>query len=240
MFKSGVVPVFIAFVATVISCSSVEEVGDPAQEHRDLVVADSIVESSVEEGIMIGHIADVCFGPSGEVLVLDQTAACVYAFSREGDFTGMFGGPGSGPGEMGNPMSIETAGNMIIVRDAVKHGYLLFDRSYALLEEVSHWPTASPTDMVFCEDNSFIARTISIEAGDQGMQLRRTVGRYRIGDAETTVTYFSDLTSLNPSRPSDILRMGTESVVFTADSLGNVYLSEISGEDYLVTVFSPQ
>ncbi len=136
MIKTGVVPVFIAFVATVISCRSVEEAGDPAQEHRDLVVADSIVESSLEEGIMIGHITDVCFGPSGEVLVLDQTAACVYAFSRNGDFTGIFGGPGSGPG--------------------------------------------------------------------------------------------------------DIFRMGTESVVFTADSLGNVYLSEISGEDYLVTVFSPR
>lgn len=217
--------------------------GDPAGPEAEsisrllLIPCDSITESCGQEGFLFGHPSDACFGPSGEVLILDQAAARVYAFQRDGRLISSFGGPGEAPGEMGNPMSIEVVEGLILVRDAVKHGYLLFDSDYDLVREVAHWPSGSPTDMVFCGDSSFISLSTSFERSGDDMMLRRTVDRYRLGEAEPEATYWSTLDPLDPSDVSDLIRMATESLAFTADTSGTVYVSEISGEEYLVRVF---
>lgn len=205
----------------------------------ELALVDSIVDNSLDNGFIIGYPADVCYGPEGWILILDQSAACVYVFRDDGIFLEQFGRAGEGPGEMGNPMSIEFIEGLILIRDAVKHGYLLFDHNYELVEEVSNWPTASPTNMQYCGDSAFVASTTNILSSDEGIAIGRTVSRYDLGAAEPSCTYFSDVTPIDTSDPSSMLRMGTESIVFTSDPNGKVYVAEIVGEEYLVTVFNP-
>jgi len=220
-------------------CGAVEEVENPSALKYELCLVDSIVDNSIDQEFMIGYPVDICFGPSGEILVLDQIAAAVYAFDSDGVFLEQFGGIGEGPGEMGNPMSIEVVEGYIMIRDAVKHGYLLFDSSYELVEEVSHWPSASPTDMQYCGDNSFVARSTSLENADDGLFIGRNISRYTLGAKEPSRMYFSELSPVDASDPSSILRMGTESLVFTSDLSGRIYVTEITGEEYLVTVYGP-
>jgi len=220
-------------------CGAEEEVPVATVLKYELCLVDSIVDNSMDQGFMIGYPVDVCFGPSGEILVLDQTAAAVYAFDANGAFLEQFGRIGEGPGEMGNPMSIEIAEGFIMIRDAVKHGYLLFDRSYELIDEVSHWPSASPTDMQYCGDSSFVARSTSFENGVDGLSIARSISRYTLGAPEPSCTYYSDASPVDTSDPSSILRMGTESLVFTSDPSGRIYVAEITGEEYLVTVYAP-
>ncbi len=238
MYKFAAFSVFMISIPIFVCSCGEEESVVTAEQSYQLCVVDTIADNS-DEMLLIGYPADVCFGPSDEVLVLDQTAVCVYTFSADGNVTGQFGRSGNGPGEMGNPMSIETIDHLILIRDATKHGYLLFDSTYSLVEEVSHWPSGSPTDMQNCGDSSFVALCTSIESGDQEMLLRRTVSRFPLGAAEPTCTYYSDVSAIDLSNPSDFVRMGTESIAFTADYTGRVYLSEITGEEYLVTVYSP-
>jgi len=208
-------------------CGAVEEVENPSALKYELCLVDSIVDNSIDQEFMIGYPVDICFGPSGEILVLDQIAAAVYAFDSDGVFLEQFGGIGEGPGEMGNPMSIEVVEGYIMIRDAVKHGYLLFDSSYELVEEVSHWPSASPTDMQYCGDNSFVARSTSLENADDGLFIGRNISRYTLGAKEPSRMYFSELSPVDASDPSSILRMGTESLVFTSDLSGRIYVTEI-------------
>lgn len=204
----------------------------------ELALVDSIVDNSFDNGFIIGYPADVCFGPEGWIYILDQSAACVYVFRDDGMFLDQFGRPGEGPGEMGNPMSIEYIEGFILVRDAVKHGYLLFADNFELATEVSHWPTGSPTNMQYCGDSAFVASTTNIMSTDEGIAIGRTVNRYDLGAAEPSFTYFSDVTPVDTSDPSSMLRLGTESIVFTSDPSGRVYVAEIIGEEYLVTVYN--
>lgn len=204
-----------------------------------LVPRDSISEGHMADDMLFGHPVDACFGPSGEVLILDQAAASVFAFEGDGSPLGSFGGRGEAPGEMGNPMSIETVEGFIVVRDAVKHGYLVFDAEYSLLSEVSHWPTGSPTDMSYCGDSSFAGLTTSLERSDAGMILQRQISLYRLGEAEPTAICWTSRDPLDPSDPSDFLRMTTESVVFAADGSGRTFIAEVSGEEYEISVHGP-
>ncbi len=239
MYRIAVIMILVFSVLFSYGCGAEEEAETASALKYELCLVDSIVDNSIDQEFMVGYPADVCFGPSGEILVLDQSAAAVYAFNTGGAFLEQFGGVGEGPGEMGNPMSIEVIEGYIMIRDAVKHGYLLFDSSYELVEEVSHWPSGSPTDMQYCGDSSFAARSTSLGNADDGLFIGRDVSRYTLGAAEPSLTYYSDVSPVDASDPSSILRMGTESLVFTSDPSGRIYVAEITGEEYLVTVYGP-
>ena len=231
--------VILSFLLVFIcSCGAEETEESEVIVSYELCLVDSIIDNNLENGFIIGYPADVCYGPAGEILILDQSATSVYIFRDDGMFIDQFGRTGDGPGEMGNPMSIELVEGMILIRDAVKHGYLLFDSSYELVDEVSNWPTGSPTDMQYCGDSAFVARSTSIQSSDEGIAIGRTVSRYDLGAAEPSSIYFSDITPVDTSDPSSMLRMGTESLVFTSDPSGRVFVAEIIGEEYLVTVYS--
>ena len=186
-------------------CGSEELVENEVTATYELFLVDSIVDNSLDKGFSIGYPADVCYGREGWIMILDQSAACVYVFRADGIFLEQFGRPGESPGEMGNPMSIEFIEDLILIRDATKHGYLVFNDNYRFVEEVSHWPTASPTNMQYCGDSAFVASTTSIMSSDEGIAIGRTVSRYDLGAAEPSYIYFSDVTPVDTSDPSSML-----------------------------------
>ncbi|MDH5642890.1 MAG: 6-bladed beta-propeller [Gemmatimonadota bacterium] len=76
-----------------------------------------------------GQISGIVVGPNGNVFVLDAMASQVKVFGPEGLLLNRFGGPGSGPGELGQgaAMMMLAEGATIVIPDIANQRVNLYD-----------------------------------------------------------------------------------------------------------------
>jgi len=187
--------------------------------------------TSMPDTLFIAYPADACFGPSGEILVLDQAACVVHAFTPEGAYIETFGGCGDGPEEMGNPMSIESIDDQILVRDQPSQGYLVFDRTHAFLHEVNHWPRSSPTQIRHAGHGTFTAVRTGVVTLRDGFGCFREAGLYTVDGPEPVAVLFSDTIRVDPSNVATLER-AMNAVHTASDASGRCYLTETSTDEY--------
>lgn len=187
--------------------------------------------TSMPETLFIAYPADACFGPSGEILVLDQAACVVHVFTPEGEYIDTFGGCGDGPQEMGNPMSIETVGDLILVRDQPSQGYLVFDSAHEFLHEVNHWPRSSPTRIRHAGQGMFTAVRTGVVTLRDGFGCFREAGLYAVHGPEPVAVLLSDTIRVDPSDVASLER-AMNAVHTASDASGRQYLAITSTDRY--------
>lgn len=85
-----------------------------------------------------GRIAAMDFDSEGFLYVLDDQASTVTQISPEGEFVKTIGGPGQGPGELAQPLSmVVLADDRIAISDIGHRGFVLFDRDGNWIDNVA-------------------------------------------------------------------------------------------------------
>jgi len=108
----------------------------PGAAAAQLEVGDSAIASvGTQVGSELGQVWDAAVGPGGDIFVLDFQAKIVLRYAPSGAVRDSIGGPGQGPGEFVQPISIEFAGDTLLVVDAVNRRVSAFGRSGELLAE---------------------------------------------------------------------------------------------------------
>jgi len=198
----------------------------------------SVVATTVlPENMFIGYPADACFGPSGEILVLDQAAAAVHVFTPEGSYMETFGSCGDGPGEMGNPMSIETVGNRILIRDQVRNGYLIFNGDHVFEGEAAYWSRSAPQDFRNAGGGRFIAVRCGIVPAENGPGLFREALIYKTGEEEPEAVLQADTVPLDPSEIASLAR-AKEGLLVASDTCGSCFVALTTVDSYRIHVWN--
>lgn len=231
---------FLVAIMLMSACGGAPPPTEPYPDRTVLRVADSIGGGSAGDSITFGYLVDACLGPSGEVLALDQAEACVRVYSTRGEPLGRIGRRGEGPGEMGSPMYLEVLEDRILVQDGTKDGYLVFDGSYTLEDEVRLWPSNAPMDMKYCgRESSFVAYRLDVRPDGDRLMMPRSFGLYRLGEKEPELAYWADEVEMDPTNFTSLLTSIFWAFSFAADDSGRVYIAPISTTDYMVTAWSP-
>ena len=225
---------FTAVLCSLVSCSNRPEGNSTVPDSSILSISCSTI---TPDSVLIGYAADACFGPSGEILVLDQAAARVLVFDHDGYFVEYMGRSGDGPGEMGNPMSVETVADRIIVRDQTKHGYIVFNSDHLFVEQISLWPTGSPTDMQSSGHSIFTAFRYEIVQYGDGLGAFREIAAYTFPECQKESVFYNDTVPLDPTEVTSLIS-ASENLLFAAASSGMVFTGISSGSVYSVTALS--
>ncbi len=113
----------------------------------ELSIQDSIGIEMGDSVYVFGSIVDVCHGPAGEILVLDQISCAIRVYDNNGDFLTQIGRRGEGPGEFSLPLAIAClADGRIFVHDPMQNSFVSFDSSYTYLENITDWTNGPPMD----------------------------------------------------------------------------------------------
>jgi hypothetical protein len=208
---------------------------EPWPDRIDLVVIDSAGTETGDSSF--GAIGDVCFDSQGRILVLDQARGYVNVYSREGEAITLVGGQGSGPGELNLPLSIARLGDgRIFVLDPMSNSYELFDGSdYSYLEEVALWDNNPPMDPCGLDGDFYIGLKFEMDQSDGTLTGLSTLGRFRMGEADPQVIYFSSEFPVDPGDLGSLVKNMLRSVVFTGDPQGRIFYSEMSTQNYEIT-----
>jgi len=222
----------VAVLAVLITAGCSAPAGNAGGANGQITL--SIMATCVmPDSLFIGYPADACFAPTGDILVLDQAAVELHVFTPDGTYRASFGGPGDGPGEMGNPMSVETVGGLILVRDQVKLGYIVFDEDYRFMHEVNGWPRSSPSRFRFAGGDSFTAVRTGIVSLIDGYAVFREAGLYRLDETGPCIVLYADTVPVDPGNTSQ-LTSAIEGLFAAADTSGRMFTAVSSADSYEV------
>ena len=228
-----------AVLAAALGCGGASKPPEPFPQRIRLSFADSVCGPAEAEGRDFGYVVDACLGPSGELLVLDQARCRIEVFSPRGGWTGSLGRRGQGPGEMVLPMYLENMGDLIMVQDGARDGYMLWNDSHELEDEVLLWPRNAPMSMRRCgSDSLFAAYKLDLVPGDGRIFMARSFRLYRLGAAEAERVLFTDTVDVDPADFTSILSQILWSYSMAADADGRVYIAPMSSMEYRVTALS--
>ena len=210
---------------------------EPFPDRIGLVCVDSIGIEVGDSNYVFGAIGDVCFGPNGEILVLDPVSSCVRAYTTECEFIRRIGRLGNGPGELINPLTVASLENGIVfVMDPMKNAYVLFDGfdDYSFIEELSLWGNNPPTEATGLDGNAFVGIRFEVEPAEGSLVGSMTLGRFIMGVELPEVSYRVDEFPFDLSDVPGLLKRMLFSAVVTGDSEGRVFYAVMSTEIYEV------
>jgi hypothetical protein len=174
----------------------------------------------------------------GRIFVLDEIDASVKVYDLQGNFIQQVTRRGSGPGELQRPRAIAVLNNgNLIISEASKNGYVVFNESLEFVEEISTWQNNSPYHLSSLTNRKFVA--CRYDENSTTDALRHTVAIYRWGEEnwETLLWKDSIVISDNEWRldPSVPRRFALFHRLRTyGDGTGNVYFGLIDSLDYRV------
>lgn len=235
--------VFLIAAQTVVLCLSgcgqdaAQTVEDPFPDRIELTVADSIGIEMGDSVYVFGSIIDVCHGPAGEILVLDQIICAVRVYDSEGNYVTQIGRSGDGPGELRLPLSIACLEDgRIFVNDPMKNSLISYDSSYAYIENITDWSNGPPMDPAGLDGSSYSGMRIGFEVNDTNFEIIRLLGSFS-DSTEPDIVYLEDRTAASPGDFSGMLSAMLFAFAHTGDDTGRFFYSPISSEVYEVFAF---
>jgi len=211
---------------------------DPQEnENRvSIAIVDSIGVELGDSNYTFGSISAVEFGPDGNIYVLDRGKYSVAVYTPAGEFISRMGNQGSGPGELLMPMAMAVLGDgRIAVCDPMQGGINNFTSDGQWEGVSAEFNNNPPMNMFGADSNAFVALKVTISFEDGPVTLF-TIGRYE-EDPEPVAYYYEDTFTFDPQNLTELLNRTLFSAEYTADRNGNVYLTPMSTEEYVVQVF---
>jgi hypothetical protein len=211
---------------------------EDTEERVPISIVDSIGVEIGDSNYTFANIMAMEYGPDGNIYILDRGAYSVAIYTPDGDFVSRISDQGSGPGELLMPMAMAVLGDgRIAVCDPMQGGINCFLPDGQWEGVTAEFNNNPPMRMDGADSNAFVALKITIEFEDTPLT-RFTIGRYE-DDSEPTAYYFEDEFPFDPENLTELLNRTLFSAEYAADRNGNVYLTPMSTEDYIVQVFDP-
>ncbi|NOQ23168.1 MAG: 6-bladed beta-propeller [Candidatus Aegiribacteria sp.] len=233
---------FIISTAVVLSAcggngSEISQVSPQETEERvSIAIVDSIGIELGDSNYVFANIMAVEYGPDGNIYVLDRGTYSLPVYSSDGEFIRRIANQGSGPGELMMPLAMALLGNgRIAICDPMQRGINTFTPEGQWEGVSMEFNNNPPMRMTGADSNAFVALKITI-AFEEEPTTSFIVGRYE-DIPEPTAIYYEDEFPFNPEDLTEILNRTMFSTEYAADRNGNVYLTPMSTEDYIVRVF---
>ncbi len=239
--KIMILAAFIVTSAVLCACGSngsdIGQVSPQETEERvSIAIVDSIGVELGDSNYTFANIMAIEYGPDGNIYVLDRGAFSVFVYSPTGEFIRRIGKQGSGPGELLMPLAMAVLGDgRVAICDPMQGGINNFSAEGQWEGVSAEFNNNPPMRMSGADSNAFVALKITIDFEDEPVTIF-TIGRYE-EDAEPTAFYFEDEFPFDPENLTELLYRTLFSAEYTADCNGNVYLTRMSTEDYIVQVF---
>ena len=231
---------FLSTLLLVISgCGGGET--SPEVSGDDTVQLEIIGTIGVEMGdsnYVLGAVQSIDHDDQGNILVLDRSACCVMVYSPEGEFLRKISREGSGPGELLNPMDMTVLEDgRIIVESPWSGGLHGFTPEGEWLGIITPFYNNPPMSLMAADDSAYVATRLEVLPDDNGdLTVTTFIGRYELGE-EPTVKYWEYEFPFDPNDLTELLRNTMMGHTFTVDREGNVFIAELTSEEYLVQGF---
>lgn len=203
-----------------------------------LQIVDSVGVETGDENYVFGSIESMCFGPDGNIALLDRAYSQVRIFSSEGEYLKTIGGQGSGPGELNMTiyMGISHGGNLFVSQRSGCNEFDYLTGEWITLENFNAPPPISITGST---DSFFVAISMEMVETDEGLGIDASVSRFTDCYSKD-VSYTGSFFELNPADMSSFFQKGWYGYCFDVDQGGNVFVAESSRDEYLITGYTPE
>ncbi|MEA3267494.1 MAG: hypothetical protein U9P42_11225 [Candidatus Fermentibacteria bacterium] len=138
---------------------------------------------------------------TGNILVLDNGAACFKEYTPSGEYIRQISRNGSGPGELSfATFEFFQMGGRTLAMNMMKQGFVVFDDSLNYLEEISHWSQNPPMQSVAISDSMFASYKPDFEeAGEGSFVMFRRIVIYPYGAEDYELSLWEDSMELTIS-----------------------------------------
>jgi hypothetical protein len=183
---------------------------------------------------VFGTIWQARVDPAGRVLVLDNQACSVLAYSQEGSYLGRAGGKGSGPGELQFPMGMATlADGWLAISDPLSGSVSYFDPALSYARSLSGFFPGPPMRMAGADSGSFVAlQPTFVDEGGSAL-VRTILGRWTDSIEPELVFLSRDA----PMEGGEGIRLQGPEYVLDGSGDGRVAAAVSSTEDYRIDCF---
>jgi len=209
-----------------------------AEQTLELEITGTIGIELGDSNYVLGAVQQIAHDLSGNILVLDRSACCVRVYSPSGEFIRQISNEGSGPGELLNPFAIVvTEDGRILVESPYSGGVHAFTQSGEWLGLVTQISNNPLMNAVGAEGSSYIAMRVVVDVNESGdLEVDAFIGLYE-EDEEPARKYWEYVFPYDPNDLTTMLKNSLMGHVFTADRDGNVFIAELTSEQYLVQGF---
>ena len=183
-----------------------------------------------------GTIAEVEIMPDGGVAVLDGIASRIRFYDSGDSYLGSVGGKGSGPGEFLYPTSFTfLEGGGLAVSDWSARTIWMFDDSMNFRGDLGHFDPGAPSPIESAGDGYILGQSMSMQSGESGLTGESYLGLWR-ESPDPEVIFHSSPLEISMSG-EDRIEIGYQRLLFDSDSVGNVYMAQVSDSSYSLTAF---
>ncbi len=231
--------ILLGMAIVLTACGDNTSNSDTADEIIELEITGSIGVEVGDSNYVLGAVQQVAHDTSGNILVLDRSACCVRVYSPSGEFIRQISNEGSGPGELLNPYSMFVAEDgRILVDSPYSGGMHAYTPDGEWLGLITTFYNNSPINTIGTKGNYYVAMRIIVVANESGgLDVDAFIGLFA-EDEEPVIKYWENVFPFDPADLTTILRNSLTGRIFTADRDGNVFIAELTSENYLVQGFS--
>jgi hypothetical protein len=242
--------ILISVVVLLASCganqeSAAEQANASSFPVDTLEITGYIGEELGDSTNTFGIIADAEYHEvSGNILLLDNGAACFKEFTPSGDYIRQISRQGSGPGELSFvTLEFFQMGGNVFALNMMKHGFVVFDDSLNYLEEIPLWSQNPPKQSVAVSDSVFVSYKPDFEeAGEGSFVMFRLIALFTRGEEEYSTVLWRDSIELTMS---DLISNSSSLIndFFLGVAMGGnrdiILFSLKESDNYTVHAFNP-
>lgn len=197
-------------------------------------------QSQEDAGHYLPQPSSFARDPFGNVLITDTKANVIYKYDSAGNYTGQYGRPGQGPGDLSLPMRIDIFDDTIHVHDVGNRRLQYFDIRGRYIRVVRVFKDY--TDLVFMRDGQIIGTPLYIDrAGEEALVEVMASDGKRVRAFGTPIDFKYDRNAMNSRK---ILINGSNEIIIVFECLPILQKYSVQGrllqEIRLETEFSYQ
>lgn len=201
-----------------------------------LTAVDSIGVLMGDSSYVLGVIADYTTISGGQPAILDRLKCSISVFNPDGTFQFSAGRTGEGPGEFQYPFHMTRLSSGVFIVVELMGEVTALDETG---EYLSGWTYpgrgAMPIDCIPFDDSTFVGYFFSMKFEDTSISIEYSLRRYSALTGNVTAEYFSWIGDPAPSTD-----FTPAYLVAAADGNGNLYVSHIENEQWLIEVYGSQ
>lgn len=237
------------FLLTFFSCAREEQnVTDIDESVISVDTLVTVIQIGTEYGDStntFGMIVDAAIDNAGNILILDRTFANLRLFDSQGKYVRNVTRSGNGPGELNLPWDMfHFEDGRLMVLDPGKRGFIVFDDSLQLIEELNLWQQNPPFQSCAVSDSQFASFKAKFDVTENDVVIDRKVVLYTYGQENYDLLLWQDSLVLPRvevrNDPSLIINNVEEPIAICSNGSGIVYFTLKNGEDYFVTAWNTE